>query len=252
MAEQIIDIRERIEKMRIKFEDDHKNDISEVSMDKKNVVNEEKKEMNNLPNKVMNQLNEEVKFNKNNNIPKSETLNQNSKELGEDNSRNTITPKKIDENKNKNVSQNLELDNIKNLSKKIEYITTNDKGDIFKIIAKYGKTNLKNSNILDLEQVDGIISTLERSQIYISSNNAEYNYANQNSKFYNNVKINYDNKEITCDNLDLNISENQAVAYNNVVIKNENSFMKAQIITLDIITKDININSDDKIKIFTN
>ena len=182
----------------------------------------------------------------------STNLNQNIKELGEDNSMNTITPKTIDENKNKNVSQNLELDNIKNLSKKIEYITTNDKGDIFKIIAKYGKTNLKNSNILDLEQVDGIISTLERSQIYISSNNAEYNYANQNSKFYNNVKINYDNKEITCDNLDLNISENQAVAYNNVVVKNENSFMKAQIITLDIITKDININSDDKIKIFTN
>ena len=199
-----------------------------------------------------NLLDETISNNQLNEKPSSANLNQNIKELAEDNPMNNITPKIVDENKNKNVSQNLELDNIKNLSKKIEYITTNDKGDIFKIIAKYGKTNLKNSNILDLEQVDGIISSLERSQIYISSNNAEYNYANQNSKFYNNVKINYDNKEITCDNLDLNISENLAVAYNNVVIKNENSLMKAQIITLDIITKDININSDDKIKIFTN
>ena len=199
-----------------------------------------------------NLLGETISNNQLNEKPSSANLKQNIKELEEDNPMNNITPRIVDENKNKNVSQNLELDNMKNLSKKIEYITTNDKGDIFKIIAKYGKTNLKNSNILDLEQVDGIISTLERSQIYISSNNAEYNYANQNSKFYNNVKINYDNKEITCDNLDLNISENLAVAYNNVVIKNENSLMKAQIITLDIITKDININSDDKIKIFTN
>ena len=199
-----------------------------------------------------NLLDETISNNQLNEKPSSANLNQNIKELAEDNPMNNITPKIVDENKNKNVSKNLELDKIKNLSKKIEYITTNDKGDIFKIIAKYGKTNLKNSNILDLEQVDGIISSLERSQIYISSNNAEYNYANQNSKFYNNVKINYDNKEITCDNLDLNISENLAVAYNNVVIKNENSLMKAQIITLDIITKDININSDDKIKIFTN
>ncbi len=199
-----------------------------------------------------NLLDETISNNQLNEKPSSTNLNQNIKELAEENPMNNITPNILDKNKNKNVSQNLELDNVKNLSKKIEYITTNDKGDIFKIIAKYGKTNLKNSNILDLEQVDGIISTLERSQIYISSNNAEYNYANQNSKFYNNVKINYDNKEITCDNLDLNISENLAVAYNNVVIKNENSLMKAQIITLDIITKDININSDDKIKIFTN
>ncbi len=81
MAQQIIDIRERIEKMRIKFEDDHENDISEVPTDKKKVVNEEKKEINNLPNKVINHQNEEIKLNKNNNIPKSETLSQNNKEF---------------------------------------------------------------------------------------------------------------------------------------------------------------------------
>ena len=35
MAEQIIDIRERIEKMRIKFEDDQKSDFNNVSNDEK-------------------------------------------------------------------------------------------------------------------------------------------------------------------------------------------------------------------------
>ena len=62
-------------------------------------------------------------------------------------------------------------------------------------------------------------------------------YSNQNSKFYNNVQINYDDKIIRCDNLDLNIDKNIAVAYNNVTVQGNNSFMKANKITLNILTK---------------
>ena len=145
-----------------------------------------------------------------------------------------------------------ETDKIKNLTKEIEYITSNKEGDIFKILAKYGKTNIKNSDILDLKEVDGIISSSKRSDIYITSDFAEYNYDNQNSKFYSNVIIKYDNKVITCDNLDLKIKTNYAIAYNNVEIKDDNSVMKAQLVRLNILTKDIEINSQDKIKIITN
>ena len=74
MAEQIIDIRERIEKMRIKFEDDNKSDFNEV-------LSEEKKETNNLQNEVTNHQKKEIKSIENNNIPKSETITQNSKEF---------------------------------------------------------------------------------------------------------------------------------------------------------------------------
>ena len=130
----------------------------------------------------------------------------------------------------------------KNLTKEIEYITTNKDGDTFKILAKFGKTNLKNSNILDLELVAGMISSTKRSQIYISSDKARYNYNNQSSQFYSNVELKYDNKIITCNNLDLNINENYAVAYNDVKIKDNKSVLKAQMITLNILTKDININ----------
>ena len=145
-----------------------------------------------------------------------------------------------------------ETDKIKNLTKEIEYITSNKEGDIFKILAKYGKTNIKNSDILDLKEVDGVISSSKRSDIYITSDFAEYNYDNQNSKFYSNVIIKYDNKVITCDNLDLEIKTNYAIAYNNVEIKDDNSVMKAQVVKLNILTKDIEINSQDKIKIITN
>ncbi len=141
---------------------------------------------------------------------------------------------------------------INNLTKEIEYVTSNDNGDTFKIIAMYGKTNLENTNILDLEKVDGIISSLERSKIYISSDFAKYDYSNQNSKFYTNVVIKYDNKKMTCDYLDLEMKKNIAIAYDNVIVQDESSILRAQVIILNLITKDISINSEDKIKILTN
>ena len=181
----------------------------------------------------------------------------NDREILQDLNKNNLNKKseKIYETKEKKIEQKIKNDaspnEIKNLTKEIEYVTNNNNGDIFKILAKYGKTNIENTNILDLEIVNGTIISSERSDIYISSDYAKYNYSNQNSNFYSNVKINYDNKEITCDNLDLKISNNVAIAYNNVLIKDDKSIMKAQVVTMDIITKDININSKETIKIFT-
>ena len=48
------------------------------------------------------------------------------------------------------------------------------------------------------------------------------------------------------------MTENIAVGYDNVIVKDSNSIMKAQNITLNIITKDISINSKNKIKIISN
>ena len=81
MAEQIIDIRERIEKMRIKFEDDHKSDIMmNLILKKMSVMKKKKKLLIYQMNLIINQK-EEIKSNENNDLPKSETLTQNSKEF---------------------------------------------------------------------------------------------------------------------------------------------------------------------------
>ena len=163
---------------------------------------------------------------------------------------NNITT--LDKKMKKNIVIKKKAVEGQNLTKEIEYVTTNKKGDILKILADYGKSNIRDSNILNLEGVAGVFSSLDKSQINITSEFAEYNYQNQNSKFYKNVIIYYDNKIIKCDNLDLNMSENIAVAYNNVVVEDNSSIMKAQKITMNIITKDISINSKDKIEVLTN
>ena len=155
--------------------------------------------------------------------------------------------------KNKiDLSDTKKNDQVTNLTKDIEHITTNNNGDVFRVLAKFGKTNLDNKKILDLEKVRGSITSNERPDIYITSDFAKYNYINNNSEFYSNVVIKYDGRIITCDNFNLNIKENLAVAYDNVIVKNDNSIMKAQTITMDLITKDIKINSKEKVKVLTN
>ncbi len=170
-----------------------------------------------------------------------------------------LEDKKVELEQNKNIKlkndkteENDALNENKNLTKDIEYLTTDNDGNKYKIIAKLGETSTKDSNILKLTKVDGIVSSKIQGDIKISSEFAEYNFSNQNSKFYENVKIYYDNKEISCDNLDLNISKNIAVAYNNVIINDNNSILKADNITMDILTKDIKINSSKKIKVLSN
>ena len=173
---------------------------------------------------------EEVKFSKN-------KTNKNEDKLSKSEILNS-SEKKINEKSNQ--------------SKEIEYIATRENGDVFKILAKYGRTNLEDSKMLDLEDVSGTISSKDKSDFYISSDFAKYNYTNQDSKFYSNVKIKYDDKEITCDNFELSVNENVAIAYKNVIFKNSGSVMKAKTIIVNISTKDVKINSNDKIQVFKN
>tara|TARA_B100002019_G_C21267493_1_gene600204 strand:+ start:269 stop:1006 length:738 start_codon:yes stop_codon:yes gene_type:complete len=165
-----------------------------------------------------------------------------------------VNKEKIKKEPNKNLKQ---MNNeIPNLVKDVEYLTTDKNGNNYKILASSGKTNINNKNILDLDNVRGEITSDERPTIYILSDFAEYNSSNLGSNFIKNVVINYEDKQITCDNFDINMETGIAIAYNNVVVTNPNSIMKASMITLDIETKEININPEgskkSKVKIKTN
>ena len=140
----------------------------------------------------------------------------------------------------KNISSQKKI--IKNLVKDVEYTSVDQKGNKFYLLATSGKSNVNNNNILDLENVRGTISSDTRDTIYIVSDFAEYNSVNLNSKFYKNVIINYQDKEITCINFDINMETNKAIAYNNVIITDPSSIMKAGVVEFDLKTKNIDIN----------
>jgi len=159
---------------------------------------------------------------------------------------------KIEENKITETQKKLkpEKPKINNIVKDIEYLTTDKNGNKYKILATSGRTNSENKNILDLDNVRGIITSNKRSTVYIVSDFAEYNAYKLNSSFYQNVIVNYEDKEITCDYFDVDMKTNIAKAYNNVVVTDPKSIMKASKIILNIETKVININPDnDKKKV---
>ena len=135
---------------------------------------------------------------------------------------------------------------IDNVVKDIEYLTTDRSGNKYKILATSGRTNSEDKNILDLDEVRGIITSEENSTVYIVSDFAEYNSSNLQSNFYQNVVIDYEDKQITCDYFDVDMQTNMAIAYNNVVVTDPQSIMKAGKIILNIETKVININPDNK------
>ena len=166
-----------------------------------------------------------------------------SEEVKEVKSENINLKKKIKPNKPE----------INNIVKDIEYLTTDKNGNKYKILATSGRTNSEDKNILDLDNVRGVITSNKRSTIYIVSDFAEYNSSKLNSNFYQNVVINYEDKEITCDYFDVNMKTNFATAYNNVVVTDPKSIMKAGKIILNIETKDININPENnKVKVTIN
>ena len=149
------------------------------------------------------------------------------------------------EKKNTKPNEKQKKDNeIPNIVKDVEYLTTDKNGNKYKIIATSGRTNQIDKNILDLDNVKGEITSKERSTIYIVSDFAEYNSSTLGSKFYKNVVINYEDKQITCENFDINMDTNIAIAYNNVVVTDPNSTMKAGKIALNMDTKEIDINPD--------
>tara|TARA_B100000963_G_scaffold62895_1_gene50950 strand:- start:2129 stop:2875 length:747 start_codon:yes stop_codon:yes gene_type:complete len=193
------------------------------------------------------EINQEKKTVNNEEIKKKVTINdEKSKLLKSKNKENINLPKK-DNKKKKNE--------IPNLVKDVEYLTTDNNGNNYKILARSGRTNKNDKNILDLVSVNGEVTSENRSTIYIVSDFAEYNSATSGSKFNSNVIINYEDKQISCENFDINMDTNIAIAYNDVVVTDPKSIMKAEKITLNIETKEIDINPEQnnksKIKINT-
>ena len=159
--------------------------------------------------------------------------------------------KKTESEKKQTKVKNNEITNV---VKDVEYISKDNKGNKFRLLATSAKSNEDDNNLLDLYNVRGVVTSDIRDPIYIVSDFAQYNTVNSNSKFYQNVIINHIDKEIVCENFDINMKTSNAIAYKNVIVTDPKSTMKAGKIIFDLETKNININpesNETKIKVVT-
>ena len=135
----------------------------------------------------------------------------------------------------------LSTEQTTNIIENLEYSSLDRDGNKYTIKANYAEVTSDNENILMLTKVIGIIYLKEKGEIFIYSDKAEYNKINFDTKFYNNVKVNYDDSEIFSDNLDIFFKDNKATMYNKIILDNAFSNLKADIINFDLDTGNIEI-----------
>ncbi len=144
---------------------------------------------------------------------------------------------KLEQPSENNIIKNLKYEI--NLNQKKNYIITSELSEII---------NFDNSELVKMKTVNAQIIDEKKIPILITSDDAEYNNTNYNTKFRNNVLIQYMNNEIYSDNLDLDINNNFIIIFGNVRYIGENGTVKSDIIKVNLITKEIDIYMESKLK----
>ena len=132
--------------------------------------------------------------------------------------------------------------NESNIIKNIEYKSSDKSGNDYILRAKIGEIDIQNKNIIRLNEVSGKIMLVEKEPINIYSKFAIYNSKNSDTKFYEEVKIQFEDNQINSDNFDLFIKENIAKIYDNVQFNNNLSKINADIINIDLLSGNINVD----------
>ena len=113
-----------------------------------------------------------------------------------------------------------------------------------------------NGNQLMIEAMEGEIDSSDKNVIFLTDvkasitlNNSD-NINNYDTIFSKNVIINYQNNKITGEYLDFSLERNSLIASRNIIYTNNKNILKADVITMDIKTKDIKVQMyEDKKKV---
>ena len=128
-----------------------------------------------------------------------------------------------------------------NILEDVEYISKDVKGNEYLIKAKKGEIDFNDSNIIFLEEVKAVIKLTNSEKIYIKSNFGKYNTNNFDTIFSKNVIVEYLENEITGEYLDFSLIKNRMIISNNVIYTNLENILRADVIEINIDTKDTKI-----------
>ena len=147
----------------------------------------------------------------------------------------------------------------KNLIKDISYTANNTKGDIYLLLASTGEIYLDNPNLMFLTKVEGEIKLTSGGRIDISSDFANFNNKTFETTFIKNVLVKRNEETIVGDELYLVLDKKEDQDKNNkkmeenIIRMSRNVFYKkpgynlsADILEVDLITKNLKIYMLDK------
>lgn len=122
----------------------------------------------------------------------------------------------------------------------------------FIIQADKGLISNENSEIVEMKNVTAEIIFQNNEKLFIYSENAILDKENFNSKFYDKVKVSFNNQTLVGNNLVFFFDKNLIILENNIIYKNLDTSMYADKVIIDIKTKETKILStkvNNKIKI---
>ena len=139
---------------------------------------------------------------------------------------------------------------IKNQLINIEYNSSDENGNTFYINAERAivETDNIDDNNVSLEGVVSIINLKEKGIINVYSKSALYNKINNNTYFFNKVRVEYLDNVIYSENLDIIFTDKTSKAYNNVILNNNKLNLTTDKIIIDMITGDIKLEMNDNLK----
>ncbi len=128
-----------------------------------------------------------------------------------------------------------------NIIKDINYTTKDADGNEYIITALQGEIDFSDPNTLYLTNVKALIKLKNSENINISSDFGKYNSENFDTIFSKNVIIKYLSNRITGEYLDFSLNRNSMIISRNVIYNNLKNTLKADVIELNIETKDTKI-----------
>ena len=166
------------------------------------------------------------------------------------------TENKIDEVKNTNSlsKESVEKNNLlkKNMDNEIinlSYEKFDTNGNKYFINAKKGTIDNENPNIVYMSEVEASLIYLNSERLIIYSKEAIFNKENFKTTFSKNVKLLYQEQTLESDNLEFLIDKNIAIFKDNVKYYNQNIEAFADIVIINLLTKEIDIKSKNQKKI---
>ena len=141
-----------------------------------------------------------------------------------------------------------EINYTSNIIKDVNYTTKDIEGNEYSITALEGEIDYNNSNILFLTKVEAFIKLKSGEIISIQSDYGKYNSDNFDTIFSKNVIIEYLNNKINGGYLDFSLERNSMIISKNVAYTNLNNTLEADVIELNIKTKDTKIFMHEKEK----
>ena len=129
-----------------------------------------------------------------------------------------------------------------NYIKDVEYKSKDSSDNLYILKASEGIIDKSNSKIIYLTSIKAVIELNDYNSIDISSNFGKYNIDTFDTIFSKNVIIKYLDNIIIGEYLELSLNKNLMTISRNVVFKNNKSSLKADVIEVDIRTKDIKIS----------